>query len=250
MNNKDILSLYDEESPGPTEFRRLYSRIRGLSSEGQMKNFLITSPSVGEGKSTVAAFLAIAVSKYRDTKTLLVDCDLRRPVLHSLFGLEREGGISEVLTKGMLLKSCFKFTPLPNLKVLTSGLLDGSPVELFNSNLIKEIFSELKFYFQAIVVDCAPVIPVSDPLILSPEMDGVLLVVEAGKTQKEVAKRAVDLLKEGGVNLMGVVVNNAKKVLPYYYDYRYYGYKYYKGPREKAEKLGGLNLKESKKLEA
>jgi len=186
-----------------------------------MKNFLITSPSVGEGKSTVAAFLAI-----------------------------REGGISEVLTKGMLLKSCFKSTPLPNLKVLTSGLLDGSPVELFNSNLIKEVFAELKFYFQTIVVDSAPVIPVSDPLILSSEMDGVLLVVEAGKTQKEVAKRAVDLLKEGRVNLMGVVVNNAKKVLPYYYDYRYYGYKYYKGPREKAGKSGGLNLKVDKESEA
>ena len=249
MDNS-ILSHYDEESPGPTEFRRLYSRIRSLSSGEEMKNFLITSPSVGEGKSTVAAFLAIAISKYRDTKTLLVDCDLRRPIQYSLFGLKREGGISEVLTKGILLKSCFKSTPLPNLKVLTSGLLDGSPVELFNSNLIKEIFAELKFYFQTIVVDSAPVIPVSDPLILSSEMDGVLLVVEAGKTQREVAKRAVDLLKEGGVNLIGVVVNNAKKVLPYYYDYKYYGYKYYKGPREKAGKLGGLNLKVDKESEA
>ncbi len=241
MNN-NILSFYDEESPGPTEFRRLYSRIRGLSSQGEMKNFLITSPSVGEGKSTLAAFLSIAISKYRETKTLLVDCDLRRPIQHSLFGLEREGGIAEVLTKGVPLKTCFKSTPLPNLKVLTSGILDGSPVELFNSNLIKEIFSELKFYFQTIVVDCAPVIPVSDPLILSSEMDGVLLVIEAGKTQREVAKRAVDLLREGGVNLIGVVLNNAKKVLPYYYDYKYYGYKYYKKPRPGTRRSGKGNL--------
>lgn len=244
MNNNNILYFYDEESPGPTEFRRLYSRIRGLSSQGEMKNFLITSPSVGEGKSTLAAFLAIAISKYRDTKTLLVDCDLRRPVQHKFFGLEREGGIAEVLTKGVHLKTCFKPTPLPNLKILTSGLLDGSPVELFNSNLIKEIFTELKFYFQTIVVDCAPVIPVSDPLILSSEMDGVILVVEAGKTQKEVAKRAVDLLKEGGVNLIGVVMNNARKVLPYYYDYKYYGYKYYNRPKVGSRKPGRLNLKE------
>lgn len=247
MNN-NILLFYDEESPGPTEFRRLYSRIRGLSSQEEMKNFLITSPSVGEGKSTLAAFLAIAISKYRQTKTLLVDSDLRRPIQHNLFGLKPEIGLAEVLAKGVSLKTCFKPTPLPNLKVLTSGRLDGSPVELFNSNLIKEIFAELKFYFQAIVVDCAPVIPVSDPLILSSEMDGVLLVIEAGKTQREVAKRAVDLLREGGVNLIGVVMNNAKKVLPYYYDYKYYGYKYYKGSKAGVRRLGGLNPKEKSEV--
>ena len=79
-------------------------------------------------------------------------------------------------------------------------------------------------------------------MILSSEMDGVLLVIEAGKTQREVAKRAVDLLKEGGVNLIGVVLNNAKKVLPYYYDYKYYGYKYYKRPRPGTRRSGKENL--------
>lgn len=224
--HQSLLSSYDEESPGSTEFRRLYSKMRHLHPTEDMRNLLITSAALGEGKSTVAALLAITISKYRETNTLLVDCDLRRPVVHKLFGMKREGGVCEVLTENFPLKSSFKETPIENLKILTSGMLADSPSELFNSPRMKEIFTELKFYFDAIIVDCAPVIPVSDPLILSPEMDGVLLVVRAGKTQREVVKRATDLMKDAGVNIIGVVLNNVEEVLPYYYDYKYYGYRY------------------------
>jgi len=193
-----------------------------------MKNFLVTSATVGEGKSIIASFLAITISKYRETHTLLVDCDLRRPKIHRLFGLEQEQGISEVLGGEIPLKSGFKDTPMRNLKVLTSGKQIRSPAKLFNSLRIKEVFAEMKFYFDAIIVDCAPVIPVSDPLILSNEMDGVLLVVRAGKTQREVVKRAADLMRDAGVNILGVILNNMERALPYYYDYKYYGYHYHK----------------------
>ena len=199
-----------------------------------MKNFLITSATVGEGKSIIASFLAITISKYRETNTLLVDCDLRRPKIHKLFGLEQQGGFFEVMSGEISLKSSFKDTPINNLKILTSGKQTRSPAELFNSLRLKDLFAEMKFYFDAIIVDCAPVIPVSDPLILSNEMDGVLLVVRAGKTQREVVKRATDLMKDAGVNILGVILNNMERALPYYYDYKYYGYHYYR--KEHGEK--------------
>ena len=231
-NGKSIVEYYSEESPEATEFRRLYSKIRHLNPDRNMKNFLITSATVGEGKSTVAAFLAITISKYRDTNTLLIDCDLRRPKIHRLFRLAQERGMAEALLERLPLQSCIKESPLKNLKIMTSGVVENSPAELLNSLRIKDVFAEIKFYFDTIVVDCAPIIPVSDPLVLSPEMDGILLVVKAGKTPKEVVKRAVDSMRDIGVNIIGVVLNNKERVLPYYYDYKYYGYQYYHDYKE------------------
>ena len=95
---------------------------------------------------------------------------------------------------------------------------------------LREIFEELKFYFDFIVVDVPPVIPVSDPVIIAGEVDGTLLVVRAGSTPKDVVKRSLNFLRNAKVNLLGVVLNNLDEVLPYYYSAHYYGYKYYNKP--------------------
>ncbi len=219
-----ILEEYDVESPEATEFRRLYSRLRRTGEGEPIKSVLITSAVRGEGKSTTAAHLAITVARYRKTKTLLVDGDLRKPRIHDLFQLRNQPGLSEVLAGTASLKSCFKSTSLEDLKVLTAGNARLSPSESFDSDRMKDVFEEMRFYFDAIIVDTAPVIVVSDPIILGSEVGGVLLVVMAGKTPREVVKRAKDILADSNVKILGVVLNNADEVLPYYYDYRYYGY--------------------------
>jgi capsular exopolysaccharide synthesis family protein len=183
---------------------------------------------VGEGKSTLAAFLANTIAFFRETRTLLVDCDFRRPRVHEFFGCDRGEGLAEVLDGTASLELCFRTTHISTLKVLTSGNLSKSPVELLNSDRLREVFSEIKFYFDSIIIDSPPVIPVSDTLILSTEADGVLLVVKAGTTSRYVAGRALANLKDAGVNVLGIVLNNMEKVLPYYYDYSYYGYEYYR----------------------
>lgn len=225
-NSKPISSWYDEESLLSTEFRRLHSKLRNLNPGKEIRNLLITSATLGEGKSTTAALMAITIAKYRDTNTLLIDCDLRRPTIHKIFGLERQNGFSNIVLKNKSLKSVIKGTFVPNLKVLTSGELTKSPAEIFNLPTLKELFAECKFYFDTIVVDSAPTIPVSDTLILSSEMDGALMVVRAGKTPREMVKRAADLMRDAGMRILGVVLNNAERVLPYFYDYRsdYYQY--------------------------
>lgn len=222
-----ILDYFDDESPEATEFRRLHSKLKNIYAGQNLKNFLITSATVNEGKSTAAALLACTVARYRETKTILVDCDLRRPRVHHLFNLSKEDGVADVLTGKRRLDACFKQSPLENLKILTSGGIIDNPTELFNSPRMKDLFSEIKFYFDAVIVDSPPVNPVTDSLILAPEMDGAIVVVKAGHTHREVVRRAVDLMRNSGMNILGVIINNVKEVLPYYYDYRYYGYKYY-----------------------
>jgi len=221
-----ISSWYNEESLLSTEFRRLYSKLRHLNPGKEIRNLLITSATLGEGKSTTAAVLAVTISKYRDTNTLLIDCDLRRPTVHKLFGLKRDIGFSDVALKKQPLKAAIKDTFVPKLKVLSSGNLINSPAEIFNLPNLKDFFAECKFYFDTILVDSAPTIPVSDTLILSSEMDGALMVIKAGTTPREIVKRAADLMTDAGINILGIVLNNVKNVLPYYYNYRsdYYQY--------------------------
>lgn len=225
-----------DESPGANEFRRLYSKLKNLYGATDMKNFLVTSSMMSEGKSTASALLACTIARYRNTKTILVDCDLRRPRVHQLFGIPKEEGVADVLTGTRKLDTCFKRTSIENLRLLTAGSIVDNPTELFNSPRLRDLFSEIKFYFDTVIVDSPPVIPVTDTLILSPEMDGALMVVKAGETHKEVVKRAVDMMRNAGFNILGVIINNQKAVLPYYYDQSYYGYKYYVRDDKKKKK--------------
>lgn len=223
---ENILDYFKDESPEATEFRRLHSKMLNLYAGKEIKNVLVTSATISEGKSTAAALLACTMARYRDTKTIIVDCDLRRPRVHQLFALPKEDGVADVLTGRKKLDACFKQSPLPNLKVLTSGGIIENPTEMFNSPRMKDLFSEIKFYFDAVIVDTPPVIPVTDSLILSTEMDGAIMVIKAGETKKQIVNRAVELMRNSGLNILGVIVNNMKGVLPYYYDHKYYGYKY------------------------
>jgi capsular exopolysaccharide synthesis family protein len=230
---KTILELYDKESPAATEFRRLYSNLRHMDGFADLKSILVTSATSEEGKTLVASFLAITIAHYHDCKTLLIDSDLRRPVVHQLFDLELKKGLAEVLEGKLPLKECWRRTGIGNLQVLTAGEGEKTPTELLDSPRLTEVLEEAKFYFDLIVVDSAPIIPVSDVMILMPEAEGALIVVKAGATPREVVKRAAELVQNAGGKILGIVMNNLEGVLPYYYNYNYYGYEYgYGGKRD------------------
>ncbi len=233
QNNFNLFDYYDLESPYATEFRRLLHNINGVEPEKQPKTILVTSAMLSEGKSTVASFLAMTAARHKHRKTLLVDCDLRRPVLHRMFSLNREPGVVEALTEGRKIKEVIKKTSEDLLDVITAGKAVSQPTEVFDSDAIHRMLEEVRFYYDLILVDCAPILPVSDPMLLAAEMDGVLMVVKAGSTQREVAQRASLLLKNNNTRFLGVVLNNLTNVLPYYYHESYYGYEY--KPRTKAK---------------
>ncbi len=219
-----IYDIFDQESPIATEMRRLYSNIRHIDGKNPKRSFLVTSAERGEGKSTVASHLALTVARFRGKKSLLVDADLRRPKAHQIFDVPREPGLFECLNGEIDPLEAVKDTPIENLKIIPAGRRVKSPAHLFEGDIMTEIFEKIKFYYDIVIVDSAPVIPVSDPMLISSVLDGVILVMLAGKTPRNVSLRARNILLDANANLLGVVVNNMSEVLPYYYDYRYYGY--------------------------
>jgi Mrp family chromosome partitioning ATPase len=106
-------------------------------------------------------------------------------------------------------------------------VLTDSPIEVLNSNRIAQLVKEIRSTYMNVIVDVPPVIPVSDPLLIGKLVDNVVFVVKAGYTSRVIAKRALDMLYDIGVTVDGLVLNNMHNVLPYYYDHRYYGYKYF-----------------------
>lgn len=219
-----IYDIFDQESPIATEMRRLYSNIRHIDGKNPKRSFLITSAERGEGKSTVASHLALTVARFRGKKSLLVDADLRRPKAHQIFDVPKEPGLFECLNGEIDPLEAVKDTPIENLKIIPAGRRVKSPAHLFEGDIMTEIFEKIKFYYDIVIVDSAPVIPVSDPMLISSVLDGVVLVMLAGRTPRNVSLRAKNILLDANANLLGVVVNNMSEVLPYYYDYRYYGY--------------------------
>ncbi len=228
------MSELDGDSPVATEFHRLYSKLTLLGAQKKLSVLLVTSARRGEGKTTTSAFLAQSAAVHSDKKVVVVDCDLRRPRLHEVFGVSQRTGMSDVLGTLVPLGSVIKSTELPNLKLITSGRVIGVPTALFESSTFKATVAELRANFDLVIIDSAPVLPVADAFFISANCDGVLLVVMAGRTPVEVVARAGELLSEGGANLLGAVINNVEEVLPYYYDYQYYGYK--EGEDEKGGK--------------
>lgn len=219
-----IYEIFDQESPIATEMRRLYSNIRHIDGSSSKRSFLVTSADRGEGKSTVASHLALTVARFRGKKCLVVDADLRKPKLHQIFDVPREPGLFECLNGEIDPLDAVKDTPIENLKVIPAGRRIKSPAHLFEGDIMTEIFEKIKFYYDIVIVDSAPIIPVSDPMLISSVLDGVILVLLAGRTPRNVALRAKNILLDANANLLGVVVNNMSEVLPYYYDYKYYGY--------------------------
>lgn len=222
-----MINPYKEESAIATEIRRVISKLIVAQKEQQLKTIMITSATLGEGKSTVASNLAVVCSRYRNMKTVLVDLDLRRPRIDEVLGLRRRGGVYDILRGQASVTSCLKKMKSGNLRILTSGTFSNVNVSSVLSNgHISELFAELRLYFDIIIVDSPPVIPVSDPLLMRSEIDGALFVVKAGKTQKPVVKRAINLLKDARINVLGIVLNNMNHILPYYYDHKFYDYEY------------------------
>lgn len=220
---KSIISYFDR-LPTASEFRSIYFNLRNIWQDGGPRSILVSSSSLGEGKSTIASLLAVALSSYGERMTVLIDADLRRPAIHKLFDLPQSPGLAELLLGEAGTAEVLNSTPLNNLKIITSGRQIEKVSKALKTDILKDLLQKLKLNYGYVIIDTAPIIPVPDSLILSRHVDGVILVLKAGSTPREVAKRAYDLLKDARGDSLGIILNNMKKALPYYYNYGYYGY--------------------------
>jgi len=215
-------------------YRALRTSIRFTSAEEGIHSILVTSSGPREGKSTTAGNLAVAIAQ-TGSKVLLVDTDLRRPVLHRMFGLPREPGFSEAIAGITTVEEAVRTTEVENLSVLTCGYIPHNPSELLGSRRFRNFLSQLRKSFDMIILDSPPVAVVTDPIVLSPEVDATLMVVGVKKIDRKVLKSAWDKLRRGSGYCAGAVLNEFDPVSTYT-SYSYYSYRYHYYYQDEAKK--------------
>lgn len=215
----------DSRSPVAESYRHLRTSLL-LSSAGQPpKTILVTSSQPSEGKTTTAVNTAFMLAQ-TGAEVLIIDCDLRRPRLHTHFEVPNARGLTNWLSGETELSSLLQsYDKQPNLKFLTSGAVPPNPAELLGSDEMRKLLATLSEQFAHIVIDSPPAISFTDASILSTMVDGVVLVVHGGKSSRAVVRRAKQQLLDVGARIFGVVLNNVKvETQDYYYSGYYSSY--------------------------
>ena len=210
------------KSPIAEAYRTLRTNIQYAKVDGELKVLLFTSAGPGEGKSTVAANSAVALAQ-AGHRVILVDCDLRKPVQHHLFNVNKKG-LTNCLVGESPVTELLQETEVPNLRVLTSGPIPPNPAELLGSSRMDAALAALKEVTDYLVLDCPPVIAVTDACVLARKADGVFLVLDADQVRPEMAQKAKELLQNAQGTIAGVILNRAEIEAEHSYYYYYYGH--------------------------
>lgn len=221
-----LVTRYTPQSPISEAYRTLRTNIQFSRIDSPLKTLVLSSSLPSEGKSTTVANLAITTAQ-TGARTLLVDADLRRPVVHSLFGLEREPGMINLLAERLPLEKVLKPSGIPYLDILTCGAIPPNPSELLGSQKMRELVAALAGRYDVVLFDSPPVMTVTDTAVLGTQTDGVALVVVPHATDRRALERTKTLLANVKVNILGAVINRIEvSSLGGKYDY-YYHYHYY-----------------------
>jgi len=213
---KRQFTYFNGTSPEGEALRHLRTTLFGFEREVPLQALLIASAEPGEGKSTVAASLALATAQ-SGRKVIVVDSDLRLPALHERFGLPNKRGLSTVLRQEVTLAEAIQDTETPRLQVLTSGSLPPNPAELLGSPQMADLIAQLKAEFDVVLLDAPALLAVTDAATLAPLVDGVVLVVGRSRVRREAVRAARRQLENVKAKLIGVVVNRANDL--HHYDY-------------------------------
>ncbi|MFK7819100.1 MAG: polysaccharide biosynthesis tyrosine autokinase [Planctomycetaceae bacterium] len=226
----EICVAHRPKSKEAEVFRSLRTSLFFTAASSKLQVLQITSPNTGDGKSTVSANIACAIAR-SGKSVLLVDCDLRRPRVASIFGVPRETGLSSVLAGQAEIPDVIQNSGLEHLSILPAGPIPPNPAELLTSATFGECLDVLREKFDFVILDTPPMLAVSDPGIIASHADGVLLTLRILKNGRGASIRAKELLEELNANLMGVIVNCSQRFAKHYgySDYRYdesYSYQY------------------------
>lgn len=224
MKYKDIITYENPKSPIAEAFRTLRTNIQFSSIDKTVKTIVITSPGPGEGKSTISVNTAVTMAQ-SEKKVLLIDCDLRKPKIHTFFKLHNGQGLTNILVEDVKCKDIVHEIDLASgLYVLTAGPIPPNPAELLGSNKMKSFVEDMKNEYDYIILDSPPVGMLTDAAILSTIADGTILVCAVGHANVEATKGAKALLEKVNANILGVVLNKVPVKSGGYYKYHYYSY--------------------------
>jgi capsular exopolysaccharide synthesis family protein len=206
----ELITVAEPRSAISEAFRTLRTNLDFASLDQALKTLVITSAGVGEGKSTTLANLAV-VSAQAGRRVILVDADLRRPSLHEILGASNEAGLtSMVVDESRLTAPPLQGTGIPGLSLLSSGPLPPNPADLLGSRRMAEVIAALAEEADQVFFDTPPVVAVTDAAVLATRVDGVLLVIGAGKTRREDARMAIQRLEQINARLVGTVLTNVE----------------------------------------
>jgi len=229
--------------PNPV-IAEVYQQLRAtllLSRDGcELKSLLVTSSLPGEGKTTTAINTAVSLAE-SGANVLLIDGDLRRPSLHKIFDVNNDQGLSTALSDALIASDLLSIIQRPelgelSLSLLTSGPPLKNPAKLFGHAKLRQLLATLESEFTHIVIDSPPIVPFADSVILSAEVNGVLMVVQGGKSPQEIVLRSMKLLEDVDAVILGVILNNTK-LQPLDTYYQTYCRQYYQSPEAKAAGL-------------
>jgi capsular exopolysaccharide synthesis family protein len=213
-----------KSSHGPVSeaFRVLRANLQFAAVDRELKVVLVTSTTPNEGKSTVAQYLAQTISQ-TGKKVVVLDADLINPTLHHRFGIPNQRGLSNLIVGDTVDTVFTGVKEYPNLSVITSGPIPPNSSELLGSTQMKHLMDLLREDYDVIIMDTPPILPVTDAVVASSLADGVILVVQAGKTRNGEVHHAREVLEAAHANLLGVVLNRARLRVNRYYTGTYTG---------------------------
>jgi succinoglycan biosynthesis transport protein ExoP len=214
-----LVMIQSPRSPAAEAFRMLRTNLQSSVRARPLRTLLLTSPGPEEGKSLIAANLAVTLAQ-SGKQVILVDADLRRSTQHQVFELDNQAGLSTFLTDDRVsLDDVLQTVPAENLRVLTSGPLPEAPNELLGSERMSELIEHLQQCADVVIFDSSPIMVVGDAAILAPQMDDTLLVIDSGKTRPAAARRSKEALELAKAHLVGAVLNRLSARVRGYYDY-------------------------------
>jgi succinoglycan biosynthesis transport protein ExoP len=216
-----VVSVTEPTSPAAESYRSLRTSLQFARQEQQLRSVVVTSPGVGEGKTSTLANLGVVFAQAGE-RVVLVSCDLSRPRIGEFFGLdEREGLTSVLLGERTLEEAVLPVPGCDRLSLLPSGPVPPNPAELLNNARIRDIFSRLRDHFDLVLIDSPPVLPVTDAAILAQYADATLMLAAAGQTRRADLHRAVEKLDQVGATIPGLVLNKVTRQTGRYYEYTY-----------------------------
>ncbi len=228
---RQLIVHEETKSPISEAYRTLRTNIQFSKVDGGLRRIMLTSSGPGEGKSTTTANLAVAMAQ-SGKRTILIDCDLRKPVQHKIFGKSNRGltnilvndtPVAEMIESGQINKY-IQDTMVDNLRLITSGPIPPNPSELLYSARMHEVLEYWTSQADIVIIDATPVIAVTDACVLASKVDGIVLVLDTTSIRPEMAQRAKELLLKANGRILGVVLNRVEIQQEYTYYYYYYGH--------------------------
>lgn len=216
-----LITLADRTSPVSEQYRTIRTNIQFAMVDKELKTLIVTSSGPGEGKSTTSANLAVVFAN-SGIRTLLVDADLRKPTVAKSFGLRNHHGLSNLLSeRDAKIQNVVQSSGIENLTILSSGPKPPNPSEMLGSMRMHTVIKEMRKEFDLVIFDMPPVVAVTDAQVVATQVDGTILVVREGVSNKNALLKAKSLLDMVNTNMLGVVYNGSTRNVDQ--GYYYYG---------------------------